>query len=286
MKQLNRLWCTIEDLPDLLALPAVWRTTCGEDFGLIETWLQPTPTLSAIYPCPYPKGHSCPRRIICHGDDEIAAICQDPHRICPDLSLSVRDVLLYDLDLSGFMNPVLQVAGIRNPQMESRSPGVWNVGLAVGGDLLVQPAYLLVFRGAEEFSNAALSLMFDVESAFTIIAPTGRHWTGTLRERMCPPRINFVSLDQRVCLDDAGRFAAVRQPPSAEDLKPTPVELRETLIGQFRRNNGDCAIKQMCHWAKVSREDLNKWKNGRPAVRDKSVKAIRIEKLLQFGIRS
>ena len=76
--------------------------------------------------------------------------------------------------------------------MESRSPGVWNVGLAVGGDLLVQPAYLLVFRGAEEFSNAALSLMFDVEGAFTIIAPTGRHWTGTLRERMCPPRINFT----------------------------------------------------------------------------------------------
>ena len=75
MKQLNRLWCAIEDLPGLLAIPAVWRNACGADFGLIETSLQPTSTMSAIYPCPYPNGHSCPRRILCHGDDEIACGC-------------------------------------------------------------------------------------------------------------------------------------------------------------------------------------------------------------------
>jgi hypothetical protein len=190
------------------------------------------------------------------------------------------------------MRPVLEIAGIRNPQMEPRAPGVWNIGLAVGGDLVLQPSYLLVFGGAEEFSNAAQSLRFEVDGAFTIIAPTGRHWTGTLRERMCPPRINFVSLDERVGLDDAGRFVAVRQLPSAEDLKPTPVERRDALIDQFRRNNGNCAIKQICYWAKVSRGDLNKWKNGskgkngRLSVPNTSVKAIRIEKLLQLGIKT
>ena len=167
-----------------------------------------------------------------------------------------------------------------------------DVGLTVGGDLSVQPAYLLVFASPEEFSHAAQLLMFGIEGPFTIFAPTDRHWTGTLRERMRPPRINFVSLGERVGLDDAGRFAPVRQLPSAEDLKPTPVERREALIEQFRRNNGNCAIKQIYYWAKVSRGDLNKWKNGskgkngRLSVPNTSVKAIRIEKLLQLGIKT
>jgi hypothetical protein len=169
--------------------------------------------------------------------------------------------------------------------MESRAPGVWNIGLAVGGDLVVQPGYLLLFGGAAEFSEAAQSLMLDAESTFTIIAPTERHWTGTLQERMRPPRINFISLNERIGFD-AGRFVTVRPMPSTDNPRPTPVEQREDLIGQFRRQNGNCVLKQICYWAKVSREDLNKWKNGRPAVPDRSVKAIRIEKLLQFGIRS
>ena len=186
----------------------MWRTTCGADFGLIETWLQPTPTLSAIYPCPYPEGSCCPRRIVCHGDDEIAAICQDPYRICPDLSLMVKDVLLYDLDLPGFMNPVLQVAGIRNPQMEPRSPGVWNVGLAVGGDLLLQPAYLLVFGGAEEFSNCrALPHVWR-------------------RRRLHYPRANQAALDRHAAGASA-RPESTSFPLTSGSALMTPEDLRQ-----------------------------------------------------------
>ncbi len=59
---------------------------------------------------------------------------------------------------------------------------------------------------------------------------------------------------------------AAKAVPSADDFRPTPVEQREGLIEEFRRKNGNCAIKQICYWANVSREDFNKWKNGRPEV--------------------
>ena len=118
MTKLEHLWSALEDLPGLLAVPVVWKKACGADFGLIEASLQPTSTLSAVYPCPYPNGHSCPRRIVRHDDDEIAAICQDPYRICADLSLKSKDVLLHELDLYGFIKPILEVAGIRNPSSE------------------------------------------------------------------------------------------------------------------------------------------------------------------------
>jgi hypothetical protein len=293
MTKLEHLWSALEDVTDLLAIPAMWREACGTDFGLIEASLHPTSKRSGIYPCPFSNGYMCPRRIVNYNHDEIAAICQDPHKICPDLSLNGSDVVLHSLDLLGFVRPILEVAGIRNPQMEPRAPGVWNIGLAVSGDLTLQPAYLLVFGGKEEFATAAQSLMFDIEGPFTILAPTDRHWTGTLRERLRSPRISFVSLDERVAVDDAGRFVAVRWTRAADVLTPTPRTRREDLIEQFRRNNGNCTIKLLCYWANVSREDFNKWKNssvkkadGRLAIPDTSKKAKRIEKLLQLGIRS
>jgi hypothetical protein len=175
MGKLTQLWRAIEDTPSFVALQASWSEKCGPDFACIERFLSPTPDLATRYPCPHPTGYHCPRLIVGNGDGPFEALCQDPHRICPDVFLSVKDVLLHDLDLFGFMKAILEAAGVRSPQMELRASGVWNVGLATAMDLSVQPAYLLVFGGAEEFGLAAQSLMFEIGEAFTIIAPTERH---------------------------------------------------------------------------------------------------------------
>jgi len=217
MRSLTRLWLAIEDISDLLALPAVWAEKCGtDDFARIERFLSPTKDRSARYPCPHPAGYNCPRLII--GDDggPFEALCQDPHKICLDLPLGLKDVLLHELDLLGFIKPALVAVGVRNPQLERRGHGVWNVGLAVGGDLVLQAAYLLVFGGAEDFAQAAMSLANDLDGPFTIVAPTGRHWTGTLREKLRPPRITFISLNDRVGMDESGALIAVRTLPISE----------------------------------------------------------------------
>lgn len=215
MRSLTRLWLAIEDISDLVALPAVWAEKCGsEDFVHIERFLSPTKDRAGRYPCPYPAGYNCPRLIVGVDGGPFEALCQDPHKICPDLSLSLKDALLHELDLFGLIEPMLKVAGIRNPQFEPRAPGVWNVGLAVGGDPTLQPAYLLVFAGAEEFAAAALPLAYKLNGPFTIVAPTVRHWTGTLREKLPPPRITVIALNDRVGLDDSGGLIALRtQPP-------------------------------------------------------------------------
>src|SRR5579859_5083087 len=140
MRSLTQLCLAIEDISDLLALPAVWAEKCGsDDFALVERFLSPTKDRAARYPCPHPAGYNCPRLIV--GDDAgpFEALCQDPYRICGDLSLNLKDVLLHDLDVDGFMKPVLGVIGVRNPQMERRASGVWNVGLSRRRSSLNQP---------------------------------------------------------------------------------------------------------------------------------------------------
>lgn len=67
-----------------------------------------------------------------------------------------------------------------------------------------------------------------------------------------------------------------------EPLVPTPVPARPDLIRNYCRQN-NCLVKDVHFWANVAREDLNKWKLGRPSVPDGGEKAIRIEKLLQRG---
>jgi len=81
---------------------------------------------------------------------------------------------------------------------------------------VLQAAYLLVFGGAEDFAQAAMSLANDLDGPFTIVAPTGRHWTGTLREKLRPPRITFISLNDRVGMDESGALIAVRTLPISE----------------------------------------------------------------------
>jgi hypothetical protein len=235
MRSLTQLCLAIEDISDLLALPAVWTEKCGsEDFAHIERFLSPTKDRAARYPCPHPAGYNCPRLIV--GDDggPFEALCQDPHKICPDLPLSRKHALLHELDLFGLIEPMLKVAGIRNPQFEPRAPGVWNVGLAVGGETALQPMYLLIFECGEEFAAAAVSLAYELNGPLTIVAPTGRHWTGSLREKLPPPRITFIALNDRVGLDDAGEFVVI--PPL------TPKDIVEGQ-SKARRQKGGRPVK-------------------------------------------
>ena len=104
----------------------------------------------------------------------------------------------------------------------------------------------------------------------------------------------LFSLTEHVRLDDSRlvistggfedlhrQFAeSVGQPP-----EPTPVEQRPQVLKGYCAAHG-CPLKDVCFWAHVAREDLNKWKLGRPQIPDHSEKAIRIERLLQRNQKS
>ena len=213
MKKLTTLLRAIESIPGLMAVRAEWADRCGTDFPRIERFLVTTTERAERYPCPHPTGYDCPRLIVGEESGPFEAICHDPRRLCPDLTISGNDVLIHGLDLPGIMKPILAAAGIKNPQLESRSAGVWNAGLAVGRGGL-QPAYLLVLASTEEFAQAASCLALDVQGPLTIMALTSRHWTGELRERLSPPRIMFIGLDDKVGLDDAGEVVAIGPAPA------------------------------------------------------------------------
>src|SRR5467141_1504221 len=99
MRKLTQLWQAIEDIPGFIAVRAVWSEKCGSDFAQIAGFLSPARDFATRYPCPHPTGYDCPRLIIGDGGGDFEAICQDPHKLCPDLTLTAKDVVLQELDL-------------------------------------------------------------------------------------------------------------------------------------------------------------------------------------------
>jgi hypothetical protein len=278
--KLKHLWCALENTPGLLAIPAVWRNACGADFGLIEASLRPTSKLSGSYPCPYPNGHGCPRRIVEY-DDQIAATCQDAHRICKDLSLTAKDVVLHELNLDGLMKPILETVGIRNPQMQPRARGVWNVGLSRRRSSLNQPSFLLIFTEPHGLQSAVRSLLLEVAGPFLVVAPTNRHRSGTLQERLQARGVGYIALEEQVVVDDQGRFAAFDPIDIIDKLPPTPVADRERVSWEFRKKH-KCKVYQFQEAAGVHDPEYYGWLHGTDP--DHYASCERIETVLRQGL--
>lgn len=68
-------------------------------------------------------------------------------------------------------------------------------------------------------------------------------------------------------------------------LTATSPQERGSLIKRFCSDH-KCTVAQVCAWANVDRGDLSRWKNGNPLIPDGGERALRIEKLLQRGIKT
>jgi hypothetical protein len=281
VKKLTRLWQTLESVPGLLAIPAFWEAESGDEFGLISPFLRPTDTLGTTHPCPLPGGGDCPRKIIDHGDGEIVAICRDPHKICPEVSLVAKEALLHELDLSAFLRPVLAAASIRMETPRPRCHGVWSIGLSNRRSTLNQPVFFLIFARREAFSSAVRDLLLEVQGPFLIASPTNRHRTVELQELLQARGVGFICLEEQVLVEEGRGFASIDPLESADMLPPTPVADRKRVIKAFRKKHG-CKVVDIQREAGVHSSDYYKWLRG--DIPDHYSTCIAIEKVLVGGL--
>jgi hypothetical protein len=90
-------------------------------------------------------------------------------------------------------------------------------------------------------------------------------------------------IDLSKCIVTAIELAASEVGGAEGLLDPTPVELRRGLIESYRQRNR-CSLKEIAARANVTPRALRGWRSGE--LPDGSLKSIRIEALLQRGLRS
>jgi hypothetical protein len=281
MRKLTRLWQALEQIPGLCDISANWEHHCGDDYPLIQPHLRPTDDFGTVYPCPHPRDAHCPRRIVDYEDGTFAALCRHPHKLCEQVPLTTRQALLYTLDLTSLLKPIAQTLGLRWQKPALRFAGVWAIGVSARTNTRNQTTFLQVQGRQSAFLEGVRQLLIEIAGPFLLIAPTEQFGDATVQEMIHGRGIGFVSLQDQILVDDAGRFHALDPVSSADEHPITPKEDRERVLNVFCHKH-DCPKTKVAEEAEVDPADLYKW------VRDKlpkrSKKSARIEGVLRRGI--
>lgn len=282
MKNLNRLWQSLEAIPGLQAIPAFWELYCGPDIDIIRPHLRVTGAAGTLYPCPTPHAGHCPRRIVDYGDGHFAAICRDPHEVCERVELTQRDVLLQELDIASFTRSIAPAMGIRWQPPTARTEGVWALGLSSRRESPSWPVFLVIARSAQQFLSAVQATLLAVPGPFVLIAPTDRHRAVPAQELLQSRGIQFLALSQHLGTDETGHLAATApEPPAA--ARPTTVADRRRVVNEFAARN-HCTVKDIQAAAGVDESDYYKWIKGE--LPDHYSAAKSIERVLCEGSRA
>jgi hypothetical protein len=281
MRSLVHFWQSLERVPGLATVPAFWHMHCGPDYALIQPWLAATATVGAIYPCPNPSAGHCPRRIADYGAGKYAALCRDPHRVCPDIPLTPREVLLHELDVGALAAAVAPLLGVQPQAPALRGDATWAIGTSKLRSTYGQPVFLIIVPQTMRFLAALEDLLFDVPGPFLVLAPSNRHRSVIVQERMQSRGIGFVALEDSIGVDDNGAFALLDAPGAAPELRVTPVADRRRVVKEFVERN-KCKVKDIQMAAGVDEADYYKWLNGVKA--DHLSFCVAIERVLRDGL--
>lgn len=277
MRKLSRLWQALERIPGLAAVPAEWRSHCGDEYPFVEPHLRPTENIGAAYPCPHPRDADCPRRIDEHADGSFSAVCRHPHRLCDDLVLSPKEALVYTLDVVTFVRPVAEALAVRFQPSPQPTPGVWGIGVSSSRRTRNQPAFLLAFNRAADFHAALRNLTVYFTTPFLALAPTDRFVTIETREDLSRHKSEIIALHDRIAVSEDGHFSAVEE-LAGLSIEPTPVPRRKDAVDSYKERFGKPA-SFLYRTMKVDHSDFYKWMKGQ--LPNESEKSQRIEEALR-----
>lgn len=215
MRKLAKLWQAFESIPGLATTPAYWEHHCGSDYPIVRPFLIRTELIGATYPCDQQCIPGCYRDIIEHGG-EILAVCYHRFFKRPDIRLTRADTVVHQLDVSAFAKAVSRPLGFRWHAAVERANGAWAIGFTRNADGIEQPLVLLVHTEQDRFQSALHRLLADFAGGFSLLAPTIRHKDIQVHETLTRHEIPFCSLEERVGVDNRGRFVSIQPLVSAE----------------------------------------------------------------------
>ena len=117
-----------------------------------------------------------------YGAGTFAALCRDPHQICPTVPLMSKDVVVQELDIGSFTRMLAELLGIRWHPPEERAGHAWGIGLSKRRGSLNQPVFFVAEFGRSDFRSTVLELLTSLPGPFVLVAPTDRHRDVSLQE--------------------------------------------------------------------------------------------------------
>jgi hypothetical protein len=170
-------------------------------------------------PCDTDCTFTCPRRIVHHSENDIAAICDEGE---PEIQVSRSDLLVYQLKQSALNKEV--AAALDIPFKESTVDGLrstWRIGEYVPTEGFRFPVFVTMMKDARAMLDVCRQLCHTVDSSFALIIPSRRALSPVIEEMLEQKHCTLCVLTEDFT-------------PDKSALKPNrePEELFEALLKQ------------------------------------------------------
>jgi len=191
MRELTRLWRTLEAAPVLAGVELQWQEWLGPDLEAARPFLRPESELAAVYPCPSGGGEHCPRRVVVHGPEDLVAVCANAPAECDAVRLKRADLVVHRLDIGAFAKDVARLLELDDAGGEPIDDlhGVHALGTVVVAAAQRVPVFLVLQSRSEEgqYSVERLLARYPATS-FLVVLPTTKVRAATrsaLHARAC-----------------------------------------------------------------------------------------------------
>lgn len=215
-----RLWQFLEEHPKQNAPWCEWQDEFGgwDSFnGFERKFLQLTDQHASAVNCRTECGLGCPRKVVEHATDDIAAVC--PEQEEKPYNLSKRDVLVYTLNRSAFHKSICAGLGItRNENSLDGIPGVCRLGDYTPTAGFNFPVYLTFKNDPDELIESVRSISLLGQDPYALIIPTRKQLTPRVEDLLGRSGSICIVLSEEFSIQANGSLKALR---SATDVFAT-----------------------------------------------------------------
>jgi len=126
--QISKFWTALDALSDAGASSHYWVNCLGDEIKAVGRFLKPTGDVATSIDCPSPGGDGCPRRIVCHSDGSVRAVCGDRPKMCKDLDLAKDDIKIHELDRRALAAALTTALALTRPRRTPPMTPVLRIG--------------------------------------------------------------------------------------------------------------------------------------------------------------
>jgi len=222
-------WQTLEAIPGLIALPAIWQRRLGDDFPAFKSLcLQIRAMLAIHFPCALQPGII--RDVIRQPDGSFIGSCRCALRECDDIPLTVEDLTPLEVNWNKLGRALCKAFDFDSKLANLGIPNTIQFG-SYSADAV--PAILTIQTDSHVFRRVVAELVATLNGRFILFAPTSDHFDARSQSLLARVKAGFFALDSNVILTRHGTLQP-RTTPGVLFAKfiPQPKGLRRSTGGR------------------------------------------------------
>jgi len=208
---ISKFWKALDALSDAGASRHYWARCLGDEWKAAGRFLGPTGNLAMSIDCPSPGGDDCPRRVVCHADGTIRAICGERPKMCADLDLVKEDIAILELDRRKLGVSLAAALSLTPP---TRTPALAPVVRIGARDIVAGsgiPVFLTIPGARPDLRRADFSEVLALTAPVLVLTPGTASLPEETADLLDQHGVTTLALDDLVNATAPGKLALTTQ---------------------------------------------------------------------------